>query len=249
MKFFKHFVDAQRGKALRGVRRSLGMAGIGMYWSLVEICAEKLDKKADEEFTKEHCVFEFDLGVLSECLGVKPARVQVILNSFSEHSLLRASSDNFIIKIEMPKLLESLDRDAKRARTERATAAPKIKSKKEDQEQDLNIRNEKNIFNILDKTELQHVLLSRASEIQQVTEILKNEHVFADRFPTIVKNNTQAFCAAVLKAYNFEINDFKTDINSIINEKFTDEKSGAAKADYIAARIRNKALELYNAAG
>lgn len=134
MKFFKHFTDAQRGKSLRGVRRSLGMAGIGMYWNLVEACAEKMEKAADEEYSSEHCNFEFELGLLSECLGVKSGRVQVILNSFSEHSLLHYSTDNFIIKIEMPKLLESLDRDTKRARTERVPSAPKKKRKKEEKE-------------------------------------------------------------------------------------------------------------------
>lgn len=136
MKFFKHFVDAHRGKSIRQIRRSLGMAGIGMYWNLVEACAEKLEKRCDEEFTEEHCCFEFDLNYVAYILGSKPGRVEYILSTFQEANQLLFSTDNFIIRIEMPKLLESLDRDTKRARHGRGQAAPKIKIKIEDKDKE-----------------------------------------------------------------------------------------------------------------
>lgn len=129
MKFFKHFVDSHRGKSLLRVRRELGMAGVGMYWTLVELCAEKLEKMKHEEFSEEHCVFEFDVDLIVQQLGTKRVRVGQVLARFQEAELLAAESSEYLIRIKMPKLLESLDRDSKRARAERAMAAPKIKIK------------------------------------------------------------------------------------------------------------------------
>jgi len=129
MKFFKHFCDAHRGKSLRGIRRKLGVAGIGMYWIIVELCGEKLEKEESELFDESHCVFEFDLKHFCNELGIKPKRLENILRTFSEHSLFVPECSEDIVKIKMPKLLESLDRDSRRARQERGPDAPKIKKK------------------------------------------------------------------------------------------------------------------------
>lgn len=137
MKFFKHFTDARSGTSMRAIRRELGMAGIGQWWSLVEACAEKLEKRGDEEYTAAHCEFRFDVGVVAEILGTKPGRVQDILGTFQEHSLLSFSTDEFIIRISMPKLLESLDRDSRRARHERGRSAPKNKKEEKEKEEEL----------------------------------------------------------------------------------------------------------------
>lgn len=139
MKFFKHFTDAHRGKSLKPIRRKFGMAGIGMWWTLVELCAEKLDKDESESFTEAHCAFEFDRFHLASELGTKQVRLENILGSFSDHSLIESESSGNIIRIKMPKLLECLDRDSRRARTERGQAAPKIKNKIKNKSDHLNL--------------------------------------------------------------------------------------------------------------
>lgn len=129
MKFFKHFADSHRGKSLKKVRRELGVTGIGMWWILVELCAEKLDKERDEEFTKAHCVFEFECGYLCQELGTNRRGIGQVLGTFAEHSLISSDISDNVCRIEMPKLLECLDRDSARARPERGHGAPKIKKK------------------------------------------------------------------------------------------------------------------------
>lgn len=136
MKFIKHFTDAHRGKSLLAVRRELGMAGIGMYWTLVELCGEKLEKLATEEYSEAHCHFEFEVGYFCQKLGTRPTYVRKILDIFQTSGLLLAESSEYEIKISMPKLLESLDRDSKRARQERAGAAPKRKRKNKREEKE-----------------------------------------------------------------------------------------------------------------
>lgn len=138
MKFFKHFTDAHSGETLMEIRRKLGMAGVGQWWTLIEVCAQKLEKRTDEEFTKDHCVFQFDRTHLGFILGTKPKQLGIILGTFQEHSDIVAKQNGNIVIIEMPKLLECLDRDYQRARQPRATDAPKkkieIKKKKEEEE-------------------------------------------------------------------------------------------------------------------
>lgn len=134
MKFFKHFVDAHRGHSMQCLFEEFGHMGISCYWTLVEMCSEKLEKNRDEECQIEHCVFDFNPSTLRKNLRISSTKLEKFLNKTSELSLLswKKAEQKFII--EMPKLLESLDRDSRRARPERATAAPKRES--EDKELD-----------------------------------------------------------------------------------------------------------------
>lgn len=138
MKFFKHFTDATRGNSMQYLFEKMGHVGIACYWILVEMCAEKLDKKASEEFTESHCNFSFHEKILRQNLRLSRVKLEIFLGFSSDISLLFFKKIESIYVIEMPKLLESLDRDSKRARTERVSTAPKKKNKikKEDKELD-----------------------------------------------------------------------------------------------------------------
>jgi len=171
MKFFKHFVDAHRGKSLKAIRRKWGMAGVGMYWNLAELCAEKLNKEANEEFTSEHCVFEFDLSSLSECLGVKSGRVEVILKSFQELGQLSYERVDFIFKISMPKLLECLDRDASYTRKKREPNAVKTRQEKEEEKEIRRRSNKGNSAN----SQAAAALFSENSECGAIAQFAKTK--------------------------------------------------------------------------
>ncbi len=130
MKFFKHFTDAHRGKSLKQVLRSKGYRAVGIYWTLVEICAEKMEKEKDEEYAIEHCVFEFDKWYLRDTLQTHQlSNLMMYLQCFTDVGLMSYTCVDDVVTMSMPKLLEYLDRDAKRARTVRAPSAPKIKRK------------------------------------------------------------------------------------------------------------------------
>jgi hypothetical protein len=116
----------------------LGHEGHSCWWILVELCAEKLEKDKSEEYTEAHCRFVFNERFLRSNLRIGRAKVRAILNQCQTLALLSFQISENEIQIDMPKLLECLDRDSKRARTERAPTAPKkkrkIKKKEEEKE-------------------------------------------------------------------------------------------------------------------
>jgi hypothetical protein len=139
MKFFKHFTDAHRGQSLRLVQKRFGVAGIGRYWIFIELCAEKLEKNKEEEFTEHHCTFEFETSYLARSLGYANLKqCSSYLQALAELGLCSVVDNGEITSCSVPKLLESMDRDSKRARKERVPSAPKkkIKIKEEDKDKE-----------------------------------------------------------------------------------------------------------------
>ncbi len=255
MQFFKHFTDSNSGKSLRQVRRKLGMAGIGQYWALVEICAKKLRKKESEEFTEAHCVFEFDVIVVADNLGTKPGYLGNILGTFQDYSLIKFNIVDFIVRIEMPKLLEYLDRDAKRPRKPRAKSALKIKNKDKDKEEDKEGRvsafpENLDFQNILHATQFNEITLKKRSELSEIENMFFA--AFAKEIPPIVKASHGRFGATVLHCYEIaglSTGDFRKDLNSIINEDWANpEKNQNGWRQYVATRIANQAKAVLNAA-
>lgn len=137
MKFFKHFTDAHRGRSVQAILDDLGHEGHSCFWILVEMCAEKLEKRRDEEYTAEHCKFTFSSRLVRANLRLRSTKVQLLLNSYSVLGLLRFKLDENEIEIEMPKLLESIDRDTNRARPARgqSAAGPRQEKEKEKEEE------------------------------------------------------------------------------------------------------------------
>lgn len=139
MKFFKHFTDAHRGKSLQQLKRRFGFDGIGRYWTFIELCAEKMTKEQASEFTEEHCVFEFERSYLMLSLGYANLKqASSYLQAMAELGLCSVEAQGELYRCSVPKLLECMDRDSKRARQERAAGAPKkkIKKKIKDKEED-----------------------------------------------------------------------------------------------------------------
>lgn len=137
MKFFKHFTDSHEGSTLTSLFKQMGHMGPSCYWTLVEICAEKLEKEESEEYTEAHCHFRFHESILRKKLRVSSKNLQKFLRICSELSVVFSTFSQDIVEIEMPKLLECLDRDARRARPERGPSAPKRKSKRKNKEADI----------------------------------------------------------------------------------------------------------------
>lgn len=138
MKFFKHFTDAHRGKSILQIEREFGLEGIARYWILVEICAEKMVKEEHEKFTEEHCVFELDWAHVRRSLRFRSALdARCFVVRLALYQLYEFDDSPTICRIKMPKLLEWLDRDTKRARTDRGQPAPKKKKKNKEEEEEV----------------------------------------------------------------------------------------------------------------
>lgn len=140
MKFFKHFTDAHRGQSLQRLKDRHGMKGIGIYWTLVELCAEKLIKTDSEEYTAEHCTFSFHHRYIKDTLETHQLKnLLMYLRSMHDVGLMSFECVDDVVVIHMPKLLECMDRDTKRARKQRDMSAPKnkIKNKIEDKDTDI----------------------------------------------------------------------------------------------------------------
>jgi hypothetical protein len=137
MKFFKHFTDSHRGQTMAILFDRMEHVGPSCYWTLVEMCAEKLEKGDEELFTDAHCKFRFHERVLRKNLRISRKNLRKFLGICAEISQVFSTFSGEIVEIEFPKLLECLDRDAKRARTDRGLAAPKIKNKIKNKEIDV----------------------------------------------------------------------------------------------------------------
>lgn len=140
MRFFKHFTDSHRGRSMQTVLDTLGHDGHSCWWILVEMCAEKLHKGEAELYSEEHCRFVFNERLVRSSLRLGRTKVARILHQFQTMALLSFQITGNEIQIDMPKLLECLDRDAKRARTERGPSAPKKKRKRKIKEEEKEFR-------------------------------------------------------------------------------------------------------------
>lgn len=136
MKFFKHFADAHEGRSMQALMNKFGLEGYAAFFILTEICASKLEKEPDQKFTEDHLKFTFNERIVREKLRMRSTKVELFLNYCSTLDLLQFTKDQDEIIFYFPKLLESMDRDTKRARQVRGIGAPKIKNKEEDKEED-----------------------------------------------------------------------------------------------------------------
>ena len=125
MQFFKHFTDAHEGKSLLALFDKFGHAGPYCYWILVELCAKKLNKSREETFSETDFKFIFNERLIRDKFRLSSTKVESWLNLGSTLKLFNHIKVENEIHIDMPKLLECLDRDTKRARPARVQAASK----------------------------------------------------------------------------------------------------------------------------
>lgn len=227
MKFFKHFVDAHRGKSLqrllRGKDKDRGLKAIGVYWTIVELCAEKMAKKDEEVFTDAHCHFEFDLEYIRDTLGLhQTATCLMYVRCLTDVGLMSATCKDDVLSIYMPKLLECLDRDAKRARIVRDPCAPKNKKKIKEEDEEvpaaINPRfNSVNRFN------------------QQFNPVVRE---FAEYIGTLpISYRLKAHAVDVHRTFE-EVSEFKKFISSVIDaEKFQNLPTEESRQSYLTVSI------------
>lgn len=105
----------------------------------------------------------------------------------------------------------------------------------------------KDFQNISNPTELQNIALTKAAEFLELDKIFGSEHAFGSDFPPALRKGKTNFYSRILISYDFNMTDVRRDMNSIINEGLLEKIPASSKSDYIATRVKKKALEVYNA--
>lgn len=124
MKWFKHFTDNHRGKSVQYMLDHGGYFAVFLYYTLYEMCAEKLDKFKDRSLAEVDCEFVFHRRVVESALRARPTTVRRVLDLGSECGLWTYSLNGELFKFNVPILLELLDYDSKKSRQDRARIAP-----------------------------------------------------------------------------------------------------------------------------
>lgn len=123
MRWFKHYTDNHRGQSVQILMDKFGHAGVSIYYMLMELCAEKINKSKDKPLTAADCHAVFHERILITLTRTKPATLRRIIGGCSALGLLQTTSEGSLIKISMPILLDLLERDFKRARSRRGRDA------------------------------------------------------------------------------------------------------------------------------
>ena len=103
MKWMKHVTTANKDDKLISIRAEFGMWGIGVYWTLVELTAEKISEKTE---TAEAML------IVSELLGLfgcKRNKLETFLKHSANVLLFKYELNGNILKIDIPKLLDYAD--------------------------------------------------------------------------------------------------------------------------------------------
>lgn len=122
-----------------------------------------------------------------------------------------------------------------------------LNNKESNKAEDVPLEPAKDFSNISNPTMLSNIPLSKPAEFQEIEKALTSPNVFGTDFPPALRRGKNNFISRILVAYEFNTDDFKRDLTSIINESLLDKITDAGKSDYIATRVKKKALEVFNA--
>lgn len=122
MRYFKHYSNARRSESLSILIAEHGLDAYARYWLLLEFLAE--------EFDGESTSFRYHVSTIRELLRVQSwTKLQLVCNQLSTVRGIALRQNETVLEIEAPILLDLLNRDFKKARSERGQSAVYIKNK------------------------------------------------------------------------------------------------------------------------
>lgn len=130
MKWFKHFTDNHRGKTVQYLLDELGYFGPFFKDTLLEMCAEKLDRKTDRELSDDDCRFIFHRRVVESATRAKRSTVGRALVAGQTANFWTFTEDGEYFKIFAPILLDLLEYDQKKSRQRNALKVPESRLEK-----------------------------------------------------------------------------------------------------------------------
>lgn len=127
MKWFKHYSDNHRGQSVNHFLDELGYFGPFLYYTIYELCAEKLEKEHDRDVTCADCQFRFHRRVVCSATRAKPSTVVSGLDVGQSCGLWSYKTDGDYFEIKIPILLDLLESDQKKTRSKRDQNATKTR--------------------------------------------------------------------------------------------------------------------------
>lgn len=126
MKWFKHFSDAHTNEGLRKLKASMGMEGVGIWWTVLEIIALKMDET-------DRCHAEYTVSDWCSFLGLRQKKLSLFLVLTEFELGLKSVHSGNQLKIECRKLLELRDGWSQRLRRN-SGVTPDQKEKEKEKE-------------------------------------------------------------------------------------------------------------------
>jgi len=105
MKWFKHFTDAAHNEKLSRLVGEFEFQGIGRYWRILEIVAERMDES-------DRCHVELPEKEWVRLLSIRRPllhRYLAFIQSLFDSWRINTDTETLLIRIEIPKLLEYRD--------------------------------------------------------------------------------------------------------------------------------------------
>ncbi len=246
--WFKHYNNATQGHTLSVLWSNGDTEAIAMFWLILELVSRYESDVSRGEMT-------VSWNTIGRETNWKPSKCRRVLARISPVSKIEITEKpggyvtflvpNWSILQENRGAKKSLKKTENSDRGERIEERGKsIDIKKGNSREKVS-----DFFEILNEQNVEHTMLTNDAHAQKVENFLLSESVFGNDIPNLFRGKLKRkFVATVVSVYE-DAENFRSDLNSIINESLLDEKIGSAKSNYIATRIKKKTLELYNAAG
>ena len=123
MIWFKHACDNHRGQSVQMLLDEHGYFGPFVYYTIYELCAEKLYDILSSDNACIDPVFRLHRRVVCSVTRAKPSSICCVLVTGQICGLLSFNYDGTFFEFKIPILLKLLNRDSKSARTVRASNA------------------------------------------------------------------------------------------------------------------------------
>lgn len=118
----------------------MGYFGPFFYYTIYEICSEKLQGSTEQPVTIDDCIFRLHRRVVCSATRAKPTTVTRGLLLGQSCGLWSYETDGDYFEIKIPILLDLLDSDQKKTRLKRATIAGKKRlDKEEDKDKEVDV--------------------------------------------------------------------------------------------------------------
>lgn len=131
MRWFKHFSDNHRGRSQIYMHDNLGYFGPFFYYLIYEMCAEKIEEKPVGSHSVDSFTFRFHQRVVCSAARAKLSTVLRALDAGQSCEIWTYTRDGSEIEVKVPIMLNLLDRDLKKPRSNRANVARKPRSDKD----------------------------------------------------------------------------------------------------------------------
>lgn len=177
-KFFKHAVDSHRGVSIQTLLDKESYFGPFVYYTIYELCAEKLYQMDYKKGDFEEPVYIFHRKILTSTLRANVTKIQRTLDQCATLGLIKYRvNDDKRFEIEVPKLLKLLNRDVKSTRQERVNNASDTRlDRDKDKDKDVDVEEDKHTSKNFTENEVKELENVLRKKLDEKTGFLVSKH-------------------------------------------------------------------------